>query len=91
MKEYRVEFIPDRSNPPPVYVNNPEARDRNEKIREEVRAVLDVIKIGQSFKVYGMPYSKISSIVHGMVKGSYIGLTVRNHEEEGWVQFWRSA
>ena len=93
MKRIRVEFIPDKSNPPPVHVNNPEAREENAQVREEIRGILNIIKIGQSFKIYGMPYAKASSMVHGLAKGSGLLFTMRNFEdsEECYVQAWRSS
>jgi hypothetical protein len=91
MEDIRVEFIPDKSNPPPLKTNNSEARRRNKSLREEIKLILDIIKIGQSLKVYGLPYSKVSSTVHGLAKDKGIGLTFRDYTEKGYVQIWRSA
>jgi len=90
-KTIRVEFIPDRSNPPPLRTNNAEARKENRDVRDEVKIIMDVIKIGQSFKVFGLPYSKVSSLVHG-VKPKDIHVTLRDFTiQAGYVQVWRSS
>lgn len=94
IQDIKVEFVPDKSNPPPLKTNNAKARKRNKTLREEIKIIMDVIKVGQSFKVFGLSYAKASSTVHG-IKREYphISLTFRDFTErdDGFVQVWRSA
>lgn len=92
--EVKVLFIPDKSNPPVRRNNNRQARATNTEARNEMREILKLIKIGQSFKVWGLEYSRVTSIVHGLLKDAQRGgksISVSFRRRDDYIQVWRSA
>lgn len=89
----RVQFIPNKSDPPPIKTNNPQARARNKEVRIEIREIMRLIKVGQSFRVWGMETAKVTSVVYGILKearkaGREIGVTIRPRDD--YIQVWRA-